>query len=88
VKTIKPTLRFIRPPKKKVRAAKVKFRFKVIKGAAKAFQCRIDRKRWTKCKSPKVLKLKRGKHVFRVRGVASDGSVGKPIVRRIRRVRG
>jgi hypothetical protein len=84
-KVVKPTLKFVKPPKKKVKSAKVKFRFKVVKGAARGFQCRIDHKKWSKCKSPKVVKLKPGKHVFKVRGVASDGSYGKPITRKIKR---
>jgi hypothetical protein len=84
---IKPVLKFIKPPKRKIRKAKVKLRFKVIKGQARGFQCRVDRRKWAKCKSPKTLRLKRGKHVIRVRAVATDGTFGKPIVRRIKRVR-
>jgi hypothetical protein len=83
---IKPVLKFVKAPKKKVKKVKVKFRFKVVKGKAKGFQCKLDRKKWTKCKSPKVVKLKRGKHTFRVRGVATNGTFGKPIVRRIKRI--
>jgi len=83
---MKPVLRFVKPPKKKVKAVKVRFRFKVVKGTARGFQCRIDRKKWAKCKSPKTVKLKRGSHTFRVRGIAADGTYGKPIVRKIKRV--
>lgn len=84
---VKPKLRFVKPPKKKVRAAKVKFRFKVVQGKAKGFQCRVDRRKWSKCKSPRKVKLKPGRHLFRVRGIATDGTFGKPIKRKIRRVR-
>ncbi|MBN8868196.1 MAG: Ig-like domain-containing protein [Solirubrobacterales bacterium] len=83
---VKPVLRFLKPPRKTVRTAKVKFRFKAVKGKAVSFQCRLDKKKWTRCKSPKVVKIKRGRHVFSVRGVATDGSYGKPIKRRIKRV--
>jgi adhesin/invasin len=86
-KVIKPVLRFKNPPKRKIRSAKVKFRFRVVKGEARGFQCRLDRRKWKKCKSPKRLKLKPGKHVFRVRGIATDGSFGKPISRKIKRVK-
>ena len=81
-----PRLKFVSPPRKRVRSAKVRFKFKVISGQARGFQCRLDKKKWARCKSPKWVKLRRGKHVFRVRGIATDGSFGKAIVRKIRRV--
>ena len=83
---IKPVLKFLHPPKKKVKSAKVTFKFKVIKGKAKSFQCKLDGKKWAKCKSPKKVKVKKGKHVFKVRGIATDGSFGKAITRKIKRV--
>jgi len=48
---------------------------------------RLDKKKWTKCKSPRIVKLKLGKHIFRVRGIATDGTFGKPIVRKVKRIR-
>ncbi|MGB0119871.1 MAG: invasin domain 3-containing protein [Solirubrobacterales bacterium] len=87
VNVIKPVLKFTNPPKKKVKSAKVKFKFKVTKGKAKGFQCKLDKKKWSKCKSPKKVKLKKGKHVFKVRGIATDGSFGKTLKRKIKRVK-
>ncbi|MGA7434493.1 MAG: Ig-like domain-containing protein, partial [Solirubrobacterales bacterium] len=86
VKVIKPKLKFTKKPKKKVKAKKVKFKFKVTKGKAKSFQCKLDKKKWSKCKSPKKIKLKKGKHVFKVRGVATDGSFGKTLKYKVKRV--
>ncbi|MGA7397417.1 MAG: hypothetical protein WBW62_08230 [Solirubrobacterales bacterium] len=83
---IKPVLKFTNPPKKMVKSAKVKFKFKVTKGKAKSFQCKLDKKKWSKCKSPKKIKLKKGKHVFKVRGVATDGSFGKTLKYKVKRV--
>lgn len=83
---VKPVLKFVKPPKQKVKSARVSFRFKVVKGKAKGFQCKLDRQKWARCKSPKPVRLKKGKHVFKVRGIATNGKVGKPIVRKIRRV--
>lgn len=84
---VKPVLRFVKPPAKKVRSAQVRFRFKVIKGRAASFQCKLDKKKWVRCKSPAKVKLKRGKHVFQVRGIAIDGTPGKPVRRVVRRTR-
>jgi CSLREA domain-containing protein len=56
-------------PKGKVRTTKVKFKFSSNEKGAK-FECRLDRKPFKPCKSPKTYrKLKPGKHVFKVRAV-------------------
>lgn len=72
-------------PKKVVRKAKVRFRFTSTTGAS--FMCRIDKRPWKPCTSPKQYKVKPGKHVFRV--VASlngtvDSSPAKWTFRRAR----
>jgi hypothetical protein len=39
------------------------------------FQCRIDKRKWQRCSSPKVYRhLKRGRHVFRVRSIDRAGN--------------
>lgn len=59
-------------PNKVVRKAKVKFRFTGTAGAM--FQCRVDKRDWRGCTSPKAYRLSAGKHTFRVRAVL-DGRV-------------
>ncbi len=58
-------------PKKVVRTgkarAKVKVRFTGTTGAT--FQCRLNKRGWVPCSSPKSLKVKPGKYTFRVRAV-------------------
>lgn len=57
---------------KKARA-KVKARFTSEAGAR--FECKLDRRPYANCVPPKALKLKVGKHVFRVRAIDAAGNV-------------
>lgn len=59
-------------PKKTVRKAKVRFRFTGTDGAS--FRCKLDKRRWVPCTSPKTYRVKPGKHVFKVRA-ALNGQV-------------
>lgn len=67
-----PGVTFKKKPKKKYvikskKRRKVKIAFKSNRPGSK-FQCRIDRKKFSRCKSPKMYrKVKPGKHVIRVR---------------------
>lgn len=69
-----------RTPAKRVltrgRRAKVAFRFGGD-GAAR-FVCRLDRRPFATCVSPKRLRVKPGRHTFAVAGVNADGERGKP----------
>jgi hypothetical protein len=59
----------------KIQAAKgkVTFRFTSTVQGAK-FQCKLDKKRWKSCKSPRVYKnLKDGRHRFKVKAVGPTG---------------
>lgn len=71
--------RITKSPAKRVKTskarAKVKVRFNGTVGAS--FQCRLGKKplkKWRACSSPKVVKVKPGRYVFRVRA-RLDGSV-------------
>ena len=55
-------------------------------GEVRGFQCKLDGKKWKKCRSPKTVKVKRGKHVFRVRAIGTDGQPGKATSRRFKRI--
>jgi acetyl esterase/lipase len=56
--------------------AKVRFAFKWT-GRASGFQCRIDRKSFQKCHSPRTYRLGLGKHTFRVRPLYPSGRPGE-----------
>lgn len=71
-------------PKKKVSKAKVRFRFTGTAGAS--FQCRLDKRPWRNCGSPKTYRVKTGKHVFRVRAVVNGIPDSSPAKWRFRRV--
>ena len=54
---------------------KVTFRFRAI-GNATGFKCKIDKRRFRTCKSPRRYRAGGGKHVFKVRAVAPGGASG------------
>lgn len=59
-------------PSARTEAEKATFRFKSNE-AGSSFQCKLDRKPWSGCRSPKTYRnLKPGKHTFKVR--ARDGA--------------
>ena len=71
----------------KIDQAKRKATFRFGSGEqGSRFSCKLDRKKYKPCTSPKTYKkLKRGRHVFRVKARDRAGNVDKtPIVRRFR----
>jgi hypothetical protein len=79
-------------PKTALRAARInqakrKATFKFAAGeAGSRFLCKLDKKNFKPCTSPKTYKrLKRGKHVFRVKARDAAGNVDRtPIVKRFK----
>ena len=66
------------------KTSKVTFRF-VSSEKGSTFSCKIDRKAWATCASPKKFKAGRGAHTFRVRAIDAAGNVDKtPATRRFR----
>jgi hypothetical protein len=62
-------------PKAKSAKTTAKFRFK-SSVAGSTFQCKLDKKPFKKCKSPKTYNgIKPGKHIFKVRAVGPTGLV-------------
>jgi CSLREA domain-containing protein len=62
-------------PKGKIHATRVRFKFKSDMPGS-TFQCKLDRKPFKRCASPKKYKkLKPGKHVFKVRAIDQAGDV-------------
>jgi hypothetical protein len=56
--------------------------------AGSTFQCKLDRKAWKPCRSPKTYRnLKPGKHTFRVRAKDKAGNVDATPAKRIWRIR-
>jgi len=71
--------------KKKIKGRTAKFKF-VSSEAGSTFQCRLDKKKFNPCRSPKKYKrLKPGKHVFEVRAIDAVGNKDKtPATRKFR----
>lgn len=71
--------------KVKITDDKVKIRFRSNEKGAK-FQCRLDRRKFKPCRSPRVFKnLADGKHRFKVRAIDAAGNVDKtPAKRKLR----
>jgi hypothetical protein len=70
-----PNTKITKGPKGKIVAHKAKFKFK-SEPAGATFQCKLDKKPFKPCKSPKTYKnLKAGKHRFKVRAVSASGTV-------------
>ncbi len=66
-----PTTKLTKKPKKVKRtgARKAKVTFRFTGTAAATFQCRLDKRAWRTCTSPKSYRLKPGTHRFAVRAV-------------------
>jgi len=77
-----PQTKIRKGPKKKSESTTAKFKF-TSSEAGSTFQCKLDKKRYRRCKSPKTYKnLKPGKHVFRVRAVGKGGNDPTPAKRK------
>jgi Domain of unknown function (DUF4394) len=89
VDTTAPNTRISGGPKRRTRARSARFRFRSSE-AGSTFQCKLDKKRFRRCRSPKrYRRLRPGKHTFRVRAIDAAGNVDRtPAVRRWRIVRG
>jgi acetyl esterase/lipase len=75
----RPKARITRHPRRREPAdgnrTKVRFAFKANTTAVEsAFECRIERRRWRRCSSPKKYRVKSGKHRFRLRAEHAAGA--------------
>ncbi|HEX6205080.1 MAG TPA: right-handed parallel beta-helix repeat-containing protein [Solirubrobacterales bacterium] len=76
VDTTAPTAKITKAPKAKSTSTTAKFKF-TSNEAGSSFECKLDKGKFKKCKSPKTYKkLKVGKHVFKVRAIDKAGNVG------------
>lgn len=70
-----PDTKILKGPPKKTKKTTVKFKFSSTE-AGSTFQCKLDKKPFKPCASPKKYKkLKPGKHVFKVRAIDKAGNV-------------
>jgi CSLREA domain-containing protein len=80
-----PETTIVKGPRARSHKRTAKFKF-VSSEAGSTFQCRLDKKRFNPCRSPKrYRRLKPGKHVFEVRAIDPAGNRDKtPATRRFR----
>lgn len=80
--TTAPTAKITKGPKAKSTNTTAKFKFNSNEAGSR-FECKLDKGKFKKCKSPKTYKkLKVGKHVFKVRAIDKAGNVGKAVKRK------
>lgn len=72
--TTPPATTIGKGPKKKTKKRKAKFTFSSDDPAA-SFQCKLDRKSFAACSSPKKVKVKPGKHKFAVEAIDAAGNI-------------
>jgi hypothetical protein len=85
--TSAPQTEFVAGPRRTIRTrrerARVRFRFRSEAGAH--FVCRVDGGAEKACKSPLVLRLRRGRHTVRIGAIDAAGNADPtPVVRRFR----
>jgi hypothetical protein len=71
--TVAPNTRITSKPAKRVRNRRVTFRF-IASEPGSTFRCKLDRRAWRPCSSPKTFKVKLGKHRFAVRATDAAGN--------------
>jgi hypothetical protein len=68
-----PQTRIVSGPARVGYERRARFRFSSSE-AQSSFRCKLDRKRWTQCRSPHKLKVPPGKHLFKVRAIDRFGN--------------
>lgn len=83
--SLRPRVKFTFGPAFKTKRRKVVFRFKDARGDRRGtvFRCKLDRRKWRRCKSPLRLKrLKPRSHVLRIKAVDRAGNRQKKATKR------
>jgi hypothetical protein len=75
-----PRTRIVSGPARSGFERLAKFRF-ISSEAQSSFRCKLDGKRWRKCRSPYRLTVKPGKHLFKVRAIDRFGNADRTPVR-------
>lgn len=82
VDTTKPKVTIKQAPKAQSTSTTARFRF-VSNEAGSTFQCKLDKKAFARCGSPKdYKKLKPGKHVFKLKATDAAGNVSAVVTRK------
>lgn len=82
-----PQTRITKAPRKRIGSRRAKFRFRSTEPGS-TFECRIDRKRFKPCESPKKLRrVKPKRHRFQVRAIDAVGNVDPTAAKKRWRVR-
>ena len=77
--TAPPSTAITKGPKDKTKKKTATFEFTATDARAVAgFECSLDGAAFSACSSPLTVKVKRGKHTFRVRAIDDAGNVGQP----------
>lgn len=86
--TTPPNTRITGGPRRTTRKRRATFRFASTEIGSR-FRCRLDRRRWRPCRSPRTyVRLRPGTHTFRVRAIDTSGNRDpSPATRRWRVVR-
>ncbi len=83
VDTAKPNTKLTGTPRRSTKSRLATLRF-ISTEASSTFKCKLDKGRWTACKSPKSYKrLKKGKHTFQVVATDPAGNADGSPARRI-----
>jgi hypothetical protein len=86
--SVKPTVRFVSGPGKRVKARSVKFRVRGSGSTPLSYRCKLDRQRSVNCgPSIRVTRLSRGKHVLKVVARDQTNKQSRTIARTFRVVR-
>jgi hypothetical protein len=84
---VKPNTTLLRGPAARTKARLATFRFSSNE-VGSTFQCKLDRGRWTACKSPKTYRnLKKGLHTFQVRAKDRAGNLDRTPAKKTWRIR-
>jgi hypothetical protein len=85
--TTPPNTRLTAAPARRTRVRRARFRFTATESGS-SFQCKLDRRRWTSCRSPQAYRrLTKGLHVFRVRARDAAGNADPTPATRSWRIR-
>jgi hypothetical protein len=85
--TTPPGTRITAAPSRRTKIRRARFRF-VSTEAGSVFECKLDRGRWLRCRSPKAYRgLRKGVHVFRVRARDAAGNADPTPAARSWRIR-
>ncbi|HZO07485.1 MAG TPA: NosD domain-containing protein [Solirubrobacterales bacterium] len=80
--TTRPNVTIEKAPKAKSTSTTAKFKF-VSNEAGSKFKCKLDKKAFANCRSPKTYKkLKLGKHVFKVKATDAAGNVSAVVTKK------